>query len=142
MPAEIAENNSPPTGEQIRNFESMLRELPQLAIEPQHTFGPGFYARTINVPAGAVITGKVHATEHLFLLSAGEMLLVTEDGRQHVKAPFQCVARAGMKRIGHAVTDCVCTNVHITTETDLARLESALIVPEAIPAPLAREALS
>lgn len=142
MPAEIYENKSTPTGAQIRRFESMLRELPQLDIKTQHTFGPGFYARTIDVPAGAVITGKVHATEHVFMLSQGEMFLATEDGRQHVKAPFQCVARPGMKRVGHAITDCVCTNVHITAETDLVRLEAQLIAPEAIPAPADCEALS
>lgn len=142
MIAEISEKVGAPTGAQIRNFESMLRELPQLDIKTQHTFGPGFYARTIDIPAGAVITGKVHATEHVFILSQGEMLLATEDGRQHVKAPFQCIARAGMKRVGHAVTDCVCTNIHITAETDLGRLEAELIVPDAIPFHDECEALS
>ena len=134
MPAEITAQ-SPPTGAQIRHLESLMRELPQLAIEPAHTFAPGFYARTIRVPAGATITGKVHATEHIFLLTEGEMLIVTEDGRQHIKAPYQCVARAGMKRVGHAITDVVCTNLHITSETDLGELEAALIVPDALSAP-------
>jgi hypothetical protein len=135
MPAEISAQLPPPTGAQIRRLEALMREQPQLAIEPLHTHGPGFYARTIRVPAGATITGKVHATEHLFILSEGTLLIVTEDGRQEVTAPFQCVARAGMKRVGHAITDVVCTNIHITTETDLAKLEADLIVPEALAAP-------
>lgn len=134
MLAEIAAQESAPTRAQILQAERLMRELPQLAIEPAHTFGPGFYARTIEVPAGATLTGKVHSTEHIFILSRGEMLLATEDGRRHVKAPFQCVSRPGLKRIGHALTDCEVTNVHITRTTDLQTLERELIVAEAIDA--------
>lgn len=124
-----------PTREQIAHFEGELRKLPSVEIPTDHTFGPGFYARTIHLPAGTTLTGKVHATEHLFILSRGELLVVTEDGRRHLKAPFQMVCRAGLKRVGHALTDVVCTNVHITTETDLAKLEAELIVPDEQPLP-------
>lgn len=117
--------------EGIYRLEGLMREMPQAHLEPEHTFGPGFYARTLRIPAGTCLTGRVHATEHLFALSQGEMLLATEDGSIRVKAPFQCVARPGTKRVGYVITDAVVTNFHLTTETDLARLEAALIVPEA-----------
>jgi hypothetical protein len=125
-----------PSRAQIQHLEAEMRKLPQLEIEPQHTFGPGFYARTITIPAGATLTGKVHATEHVFILSKGELLVVTEEGRQLLKAPCQLVCRAGLKRAGHAITEVVCTNVHITSETDLAKLEATLIEAEALPAPV------
>jgi hypothetical protein len=139
---EVAER---PTRDQIVRLEDELRKLPhQLDVDAmtQHTFGPGFYARTITIPAGAVLTGKVHATEHIFIVSKGELTVVTEEGRKHIKAPYQAVCRAGMKRAGYAHTEVVCTNVHITSETDLDRLEAELIVPEALPAPDAKEMLS
>jgi hypothetical protein len=120
--------------ERIYRLEGAMRQMPQKTIEPEHTFGPGFYARTMRIPAGTVLTGRVHSTEHLFALSQGEMLLATEDGSVHVKAPFQCVARPGTKRVGYAVTDSIVTNFHLTSETDLAKLEAALIVPEALEA--------
>lgn len=117
----------------IRRLEDEIRRLPQYEVPTDHTFGPGFYARTISLPAGATLVGKVHATEHIFILSRGELLVSTEDGgAQHLKAPFQAVCRAGLKRAGHALTDVVCTNVHITTETDLDRLEAQLIEPESL----------
>ena len=131
-----------PTREEIDRFEAAMRAWPdQIEIPVTHTFGPGFYARTITIPAGAALTGKVHATEHLFILSRGDITLVTEDGRQRVQAPVQIVCRPGLKRAGYAHTECECTNVHITTETDLARLEAALIVPEGLPAPQSSEVL-
>lgn len=130
-----------PTREQIERLQATMAGLPQADIPVEHTFGPGFYARTIRIEAGTVLVGKVHATEHLFLISKGTIALATEDGTQTVSAPFQCVARPGLKRVGYALTDVVCTNVHITEETDLARLEAALIVPEALAAPDHVEAL-
>lgn len=121
-----------PMQQKIRDIESEMRQLPQLDIPVEHTFGPGFYARTIRVPAGATITGKVHATEHIFFLSKGEMMLATEGDPFHVTAGFQAICKPGLKRIGHALTDAVVTNVHITTETDLVKLEAMLITPEAL----------
>lgn len=126
---------------QIERLETAMRQLPQIEIQVKHTFGPGFYARTITIPAGATLTGKVHATEHVFIVSKGELLVVTDDGEQHIRAPFQTVCRPGLKRAGHALTEVECTNVHITDETDLARLEAHLIVPECLAAPARQEAL-
>ena len=130
-----------PTREQIQQLEAQMRSLPQLEIETRHTFGPGFYARTITLPAGTALTGKVHSTEHIFILSRGELSVATEDGVQRIKAPFQMVCRPGLKRAGYAHTEVECTNVHITTETDLGRLEAELIEPEALPAPAVMEVL-
>jgi hypothetical protein len=130
-----------PSREQILALQAQMQRLPQADIPTEHTFGPGFYARTIHIAAGTVLVGKVHATEHLFIVSKGTIALATEDGTQTVSAPFQCVARPGLKRVGVALTDVVCTNVHITDETDLQRLEADLIIPEALSAPDAVEVL-
>lgn len=108
----------------------MLASPDQIEIEAAHTFGPGFYARTVVIPAGATATGKVHATEHLFILTRGEVTLATEDGTRRVCAPFHSIGRPGIKRAVHAHTEAECTNVHITTETNLDRLEGLLIAPE------------
>ena len=141
---QLPANTSAPTLGQIQRAESILRAAPEelkLDIEPTHTFGPGFYARTVQLPAGASAVGKVHATEHVFILSAGEIAIASEEGRQIVRAPFQCISRPGVKRAVIALTDCVVTNIHITTETDLGRLEAQLIAPEALEYDAPAEAL-
>lgn len=124
-----------PTLGQIQRLEAEIRALPQVEIPTDHTFAPGLYVRTITVPKGATLTGKVHATDHIFIISKGDMTLVTDCGRQRVQAPFQCIGRAGVKRAGYAHEETVCTNVHITDLTDLDALEAALIVPDGLPAP-------
>lgn len=121
------------TRQHIERLEDELRELPeQVDVESRtgHLFGPGFYARTLTLKAGETLTGKVHATEHIFMLTQGSILVATEEGAQEIHAPFQAICRPGLKRAGHALTDCVCVNIHITQETDMVRLEATLIEPE------------
>jgi hypothetical protein len=131
----------PPTREQIDRLEDVLRSMPQAAVPVEHTFGPGFYARTIHLNEGDTLVGKVHATEHLFIVSKGDLAIATEDGVRVVQAPYQVVARPGIKRVGRALSDVTCTNVHITDETDLDKLEAMLIEHEALPAPITEECL-
>ena len=119
-----------PTRADLVRFEELLKAGPPADIETIHTHGPGFYARTIRMKAGTVLTGKVHATEHIFMVSEGVLTVATEEGTRTVDAGFQAVCRAGLKRAGFCHTDVVCTNVHITTETDLVKLEALLIEPE------------
>ena len=141
-PADSALDTPTPLRLKVERLEDELRKFPQLDIEPQHTFGPGFYARTLTLPAGTVLTGKVHATEHIFFVSKGDITLVTDDGVRRVGAGFQAVCRPGMKRAGICHTEVVVTNVHITDLADLVELEAALIVPDALEAPVVREVLA
>ena len=126
----------------VDRLEHEMLNLPQIEIPVQHGFGPGFYARTITIPAGATITGKVHATEHIFMVTKGDITLITDDGVLRVQAGYQAVCKPGMKRAGHAHAETVCVNIHITDETDLAKLESDLIIAPALEAPEVQEALA
>lgn len=124
-----------PTRREIDRLEAEIRRMPQVEIPTVHDFAPGLYVRTITIPKGATLTGKVHAAEHVFIISKGSMMLATEEGRRVVHAPFQCIGKPGMKRVGYALEDTVCTNIHITDQTDLDRLEVELIIPDGLQAP-------
>lgn len=119
-----------PTREQIEALEREMLKHPQLPIRTTHHFAAGLYAREIYIPAGTLLTGKVHSTEHLNIISKGEIQVWTEDGMKKVRAPFTLVSRPGTKRIGLAVTDTVWTTIHANPENtrDLDRLESLLIL--------------
>ena len=124
-----------PTREQIQRLESFMIEAPQLQIEPVHHFSDGVYAREITIPAGTLLTGKVHSTEHLNIVSSGSIVVWTEDGMKQVDAPFTMVSRPGTKRVGLALTDTVWTTIHANPSNtrDMAKLESELIVPDDCP---------
>lgn len=120
-----------PTREQIERLEAQMRTMEQLPIEPVHHFADGLYAREITIRAGTILTGKVHSTEHLNIVSQGRIAVWTEDGMKIVAAPCTLVSRPGTKRVGFALEDTVWTTIHANPNnlTDLAALELALIDP-------------
>ena len=119
-----------PTRAQIVDLERAIRDkLEPVPYETIHTYAPGLYIRTVRMPAGAVATGRVHTTEHAFFVTKGEMTVASETGVQLVGPGFQCISKPGTKRAVYCHTDVECSNVHVTTETDIAKLEAALVEP-------------
>jgi hypothetical protein len=115
--------------DKIDQLEALMRREPQVEIEPVHHFAHGLYAREITIRAGTLLTGKIHRTEHLNVISQGRIIVWTEDGMREVSAPFTMVSRPGTKRVGYALEDTVWTTIHATAETDLVKLEAELIAP-------------
>jgi len=114
----------------IMELESKMRHMTQLEIEPVHHFAKKLYAREITIPKGTLLTGKIHRTEHLNIISKGDITVMTEDGPVRIKAPCTIVSKPNTKRIGFAHEDTVWTTIHGTEETDLEVLESELITPD------------
>lgn len=113
----------------IDALEALMLREPQVEIEPVHYFAHGLYAREITIKAGTLLTGKIHRTEHLNIISRGRIIVWTEDGMREVSAPFTMVSRPGTKRVGYAIEDTVWTTIHATEERDLEKLEIELIAP-------------
>lgn len=126
----MAELCRKPSLETIQSFERQLRGLPQIDIETTHHFAEGIYGREIFIPAGTVLTGKIHRTDHLNFLMQGDITVWTDDGMKRLQAPAIIKASAGTKRVGYAHTDTIWVTVHASRETDLEKLEAELIVPE------------
>lgn len=119
-----------PTREDIERLEEVIAtQLEPVEFETIHTFAPGLYIRTVKLPAGSVLTGRVHKTEHAFFLSEGELVIATEQGVIHASPGFQCISPPGVKRAGFCLTPVICSNVHVTCETDLAKLEAMHVEP-------------
>lgn len=96
---------------------------------PKHHFAPGAYARELFVPGGRIVVGKIHRHAHVNVLSQGKCAVFTEDGIVELEAPHTFISTPGTKRVVLTLTDIVWTTVHVTNETDLAKLEAELIAP-------------
>ena len=125
-----------PSREQIERLEAAMMTMPQLEIQTTHYFANGLYAREVLIPAGCLLTGKIHKSEHLNIVSAGRIVVWTEDGMAEISAPYTMVSRPGTKRVGMALEDTVWTTIHATeiTATEitpevLVALEAELIEP-------------
>jgi len=109
----------------VEEIEQRMLALPQISLRVVHHFSDGLYARELHIPAGTVLTGKIHKLRNLNILSAGEISVLTEHGVVRVKAPFTVVSPPGTKRIAYAHSDCVWTTIHATEETDVDKIERA-----------------
>lgn len=115
------------TRDKVNIIEAEMFKHEQLELPVKHHFSQGVYARELFIPAGTLLTGKIHKFQQLNILSAGEISVMTEDGMKRVSAPFAVVSPPGTKRIAYAHTDCVWTTIHGTDETDLEKIETHFI---------------
>jgi len=79
----------------------------------------GMYSRELTIPAGTLLTGKIHTTDHVFNLSKGKLLVLANDKMETIEAPTFIEVNAGSKKIGYAYTDCVCTTTNTTQKTTI-----------------------
>jgi hypothetical protein len=114
--------------DKVTAFEEELFKHEQLKIPVKHYFSPGLYAREITIPAGTVLTGRIHKYEQLNILSGGEISVLTEDGIVRVKAPFTVVSPPGTKRVAFAHTECTWTTILATEEKDPDKIEQLFTV--------------
>jgi hypothetical protein len=116
--------------DKILIIEDEMRKQPQVDIPPMHYFAKGIYAREILIPKGTLLTGMIHRTEHLSIISKGDITIINENGeRMRIRAPYTVVSQPGTKRLGYAHEDTVWTTIHGTEERDLDALEKQLIAP-------------
>jgi hypothetical protein len=79
-----------------------------------HSFGGGMYVREIFIPAGMMLTGKIHRHEHPNFLMEGTVSMITEDGgAQIMEAPQSMLSPAGCKRALYTHTPTWWITVHL-----------------------------
>jgi hypothetical protein len=137
---DVATHDSAALREKVVRLEGEMFKQPQVEIETTHHFASGIYAREIFIPKGTLLTGKIHKTGHLNILSKGDITVLTDGGMKRLKAPCTFVASPGTKRAGYAHEDSVWTTIHASEETELDKLEAELIVPSFDALPAADEA--
>jgi len=116
----------------IRSMQTGLSGLPgaleglpveQIAID-------GMVARTIFIPKGMLLVGKVHKLACLNIVLKGDISILTENGSGRLVAGQQAVSPPGIQKIGFANDDTVFMNVFRTDETTLEGIEDAIAWPD------------
>lgn len=115
--------------------EATARGLQDGTLRPvdfplQHLFPPGLYLRTIFLPAGTTLVGKIHKHRHGNILSMGHVRVFTEGGgTEDFHGPRQMISEPGTKRAVLSIKDAVWTTIHLNPDNtqDLAVLEARII---------------
>jgi len=115
--------------DKIDALEALIRaECPAVECPVRNHFAPGVYAREMTIPAGTVLTGKIHKTAALSIMSKGALLLYMEDGTtREIRAPFTYIAPPGTRRAAYALEETVWTVIHPTDLTDVDEIERQFI---------------
>ena len=117
----------------ILNLEGAMQELSDYDPEGlktcriTHYFAPGVYAREMWMPKDCLITGKIHKTEHLNMLSQGHVSVSNQGEYIEMVAPYTFVSRIGTKRAIYAHEDSTWTTIHATDLTDPDEIEAEII---------------
>lgn len=114
----------------IKALSDYMKTLPEMEAQVKHTFSDGVYAREIFMPKDMLIVGKIHKTRHLNIISQGKCRVVTPLRTLEIEAPFTFESFAGEQKVVYMHEDVVWTTIHLTNETDLAKIEEHCIAKE------------
>jgi hypothetical protein len=102
--------------------------LPLVDFPVIHRFTPGLYIREIFMPAGSVLTSKIHKTEHPFVILKGIVSVWTADrGTVTLKAPYTGITEPGTRRVLFVHEDTVWTTFHVGDEDAVEAIEERII---------------
>lgn len=106
----------------INQLETVLESaLPEERLKTQlfHTFTPHLYGRRIIMPKGALLTSRIHLTEHQFVILRGVVSVWDDDqGVVTLHAGHAGVTKAGTRRVLFIHEECEWMTFHVTDETD------------------------
>ncbi len=110
-------------------IEKAIASLPPVEMPVRHIFTPGLYTREIFMPAGTVVTSKIHKTRHPYVISQGLVTVRSDSGLDRLMAPWTGITEPGTKRVIYVEQDTIWTTFHVTEKTDVLEIERDIIEP-------------
>lgn len=113
----------------VQAFEDAIYKLPDHVTEfdVSHYQIKGVYVRSLFIPKDMVLTGAIHNHEHISILAQGTIRVFDGEEFKEISAPHIAVEKAGIKRLGYALTDCTFINVIRTDLTDIDEIEKEAV---------------
>lgn len=114
----------------IEGITKEFLEHPQVECPVTHNFAPDIYIREIYMPAGTVVIGHKHLTEHFNVILKGKCRVMIGDVVEELTAPCTFVSGAGSQKIVNVLEDCIWQTVHSNPDnaTDIETLESRYVI--------------
>ena len=112
---------------EILRIEKEILAMPQITLPVEHYQVDGVYVRSLFLPAGTLLTGKIHNFENIAILAQGTIRVSNGTDAYVLTAPHIMVDKPGVKRIGYAETDVTFITVHKTANTEIDDIEKELV---------------
>ena len=107
----------------IKTTANLLQEFPSVELITNHYFSDGVCIREMIVPAGTLVIGAEHKTNHLTTLVKGSMKITIAGEERIVTAPATFEALKGSRKVGYAFTECVVHNIMPIDSKDPEEIE-------------------
>ena len=97
----------------IDELESaMLNNFAQVECPLTHRFTEGLYVREIFMPAGTLITSKIHKTQHQYFVLQGKAIVWIDGKEELIEAPHIGITEPNTQRVLYILEDCVWATSH------------------------------
>jgi len=109
---------------------------PLLDFPVTHRFTPGLYIREIFMPAGSLLTSKIHNTEHPYVISKGKVSVWTgSEGVVTLEAPHTGVTKPGTRRVLFIHEDTTWVTFHVNPDdcADVEAIGARILTPHTNP---------
>ena len=106
--------------EKIDELESFMANNFEIINCPlNHRFTEGLYVREIFMPAGSLITSKIHKTQHQYFILKGAVSVWIDEGEEiYLEAPYIGVTEPGTRRVLYIWEDCIWATAHANPENE------------------------
>lgn len=111
----------------ILEMEKSLLSLEQIELKPEHYLAKGLYARSLFMPKGSAVTGKIHVKDHIVVIVYGDVSVATNDGVERIVGPCTFVGKAGSKRALFMHEDTLWIAIHATDKETVEECEATLV---------------
>lgn len=101
--------------------------LSVVELPVKHAFFPGLYRRTIFMPAGTLLTSKIHNTEHPYVVLSGRVrVALVGQAAIELTAGHQGTTMPGTRRLLYIIEDCRWSTFHpLSAAEEQRRVEGA-----------------
>lgn len=111
--------------------EKAIAQSETMEFNTEHMFVPNLYFRRLDLPAGSINTGKLHAQDDGLIIAKGKVTFITEHGPRTFVGPCMTTVKANTKPLVYAHEDTVMFSAHLNLDNtqDLALIESRVVIP-------------
>jgi hypothetical protein len=108
---------------------TMVDNFPLADCPLVHRFTEGLYVREIFMPAGSLITSKIHKTQHQYFILKGAVSVWIEEGKEeYIQAPYIGITEPGTRRVLYVWEDCIWATSHPNPDNEnLEQIEERII---------------
>ena len=112
---------------EILRIEQEILKMPQVELPIEHYQIDGVYVRSMFIPAGTILTGKIHNFESIAILAKGRIRITNGTESYIISEGHIMVDKPGVKRLGYAETDVIFITVHRTDNIEIEAIEKELV---------------